>query len=140
MREDTGSFLTGADLAGEADGGLRVAWDKAGGASILYDPTTGGYERPGTDLALSGRYDVQGISCRPAFDLYVVLCRRFPPKRVEAITWVPATQLRATARLLGNSGPVSLSSWAGVEQHTNASQTSRAIALLYALTGSFDAE
>ena len=40
-------------------------------------------------------------------------------------------ELRATARLLGNSGPVSLSSWAGVEQHTNASQTARAIALLY---------
>ena len=140
VREDTGGFLTGADLAGDADGGLRVAWDKAGGAPVLYDPTTGGYEQPGADLALSGRYDVQGISCRPAFDLYAALCRRFPPKRVEAITWVPATQLRATARLLGNSGPVSLSSWAGVEQHTNASQTSRAIALLYALTGSFDAK
>ena len=29
--------------------------------------------------------------------------------------------------------------WTGLEQHTNASQTVRAISLLYALTGSFDA-
>jgi anaerobic selenocysteine-containing dehydrogenase len=140
VREDTGRFFSGADLAGGVDGALRVAWDKTRGSPVLYDPTTGAYEQPGADLALSGRYDVQGVPCRPAFDLYAALCRRFPPERVEAITWVPATQLRATARLLGNSGPVSLSSWAGVEQHTNASQTSRAIALLYALTGSFDAK
>ena len=140
VRDDTGGFLTGADLTGEADGALRVAWDRSREAPLFYDPAAGAYERPGAELALTGRYDVQGISCRPAFDLYAALCRRFPPDRVEAITWVPAAQVRATAQLLGNSGPVSLSSWAGVEQHTNASQTSRAIALLYALTGSFDAE
>ena len=41
---------------------------------------------------------------------------------------------------MGTSGPVSISTWAGVEQHSNSSQTNRAIALLYALTGSFDAK
>jgi anaerobic selenocysteine-containing dehydrogenase len=140
VREDTGRLLTGAALAGDVDGALRVAWDETRGTPVLYDPATGTYERPGADLALSGRYDVHGIRCRPAFDLYAALCRRLPPERVEEITWVPATQLRATARLLGASGPVSCSAWAGVEQHTNASQTGRAIALLYALTGSFDAK
>ncbi len=140
VRDDTGGFLTGADLTGNHGRALRVAWDQAGAAPVLYDPATGGYDPPGADLALIGRYDVEGISCRPAFDLYAALCRGFPPERVEEITWVEAAQLRETARLLGNAGPVSLSSWAGVEQHTNASQTGRAIALLYALTGSFDAK
>jgi anaerobic selenocysteine-containing dehydrogenase len=140
VREDTGRLLTGADIGGESDSGLRVAWDQTGEAPVLYDPATGAYEQPGADLALTGRYDVRGIACRPAFDLYAALCREYTPERVEEIAWVPAEQLRATAQLLGNSGPVSLSSWAGVEQHTNASQTSRAIALLYALTGSFDAK
>ena len=140
VREDTGRFLTDADLAGDVDGIMRVAWDQTRVAPVLYDPATGAYEQSGADLALSGRYDVQGIACRPAFDLYAALCRRFPPERVEEITWVPTAQLRATAQLLGVSGPVSCSTWAGVEQHTNASQTARAIALLYALTGSFDAK
>ena len=41
---------------------------------------------------------------------------------------------------MGTSGPVSVYTWAGIEQHSNSSQNSRAIALLYALTGSFDAK
>jgi anaerobic selenocysteine-containing dehydrogenase len=140
VRDDTVRFLTGADLGGDDDESLRVAWDETREAPVLYDPATGAYQHTGANLALSGRHDVQGMSCRPAFELYAALCSSFPPERVEEITWVPAAQLRATAQLLGSSGPVSLSSWAGVEQHTNASQTSRAIALLYALTGSFDAK
>ena len=140
VRDDTGRFLTGADLSGGDAGALLAAWDETRGTPVLYDPAKGDYERPDARLALSGRYDVHGIPCRPAFDLYAALCHGFPAERVEEITWVPAAQLRATAQLLGASGPVSLSSWAGVEQHTNASQTSRAIALLYALTGSFDAK
>ncbi len=140
VREDTDHFLTGVDLAGDHDRPLRVAWDETRGSPVLYDPATGAYEQPGADLALSGRYDVHGIPCRPAFDFYAALCRLYPPERVEEITWVPAAQVRATAQLLSHSGPVSCSAWAGLEQHTNATQTSRAIALLYALTGSFDAK
>ena len=144
VREDTGRFLNGSDLSGGGDAARRVAWDGAHGAPVLYDPATRAYEHPGADLALWGRYEVPGVRgailCRPAFDLYAALCHRFPPERVEEITWVPAAQVRETARLLGGSGPVSCYPWAGVEQHTNASQTDRAIALLYALTGSFDAK
>jgi anaerobic selenocysteine-containing dehydrogenase len=140
VREDTGRFLTGADLGGNGDGDLRVAWDEGRGAAVLYDPARGEYESACAGLALSGLHDANGIACRPAFELYAALCRQFPPERVEEIAWVPAAQVRETAELLGTCGPVSLSTWAGIEQHTNASQTARAIALLYALTGDFDAK
>ncbi len=43
------------------------------------------------------------------------------------------------ARMLHESGPVCYYGWTGVGQHTNATQTDRAIALICALTGSFDA-
>jgi anaerobic selenocysteine-containing dehydrogenase len=143
VREDTGQLLTGADLenAKSANGdstALRVAWDMAVGQPVLYDPANGEYQNPGADVALDGSYVVDGISCRPAFDHYAALCRQYSPERVEEITWVPASQLRDTAKLIGSSGPVALSCWAGLEQHTNATQTSRSIALLYTLTGSFD--
>jgi anaerobic selenocysteine-containing dehydrogenase len=58
---------------------------------------------------------------------------------VEQITDVPADQLVRVARLLHEHGPVAYYAWSGVGQHTNATQTDRAISLLYALTGSFDA-
>jgi hypothetical protein len=42
VREVTGGFLTGADLAGadqakDGGGALRVAWDKSRGTGVLYD-------------------------------------------------------------------------------------------------------
>ena len=44
-----------------------------------------------------------------------------------------------TARLLWEHRPVAFYTWSGVEQHSNAAPTARAIGILYALTGSFDA-
>jgi anaerobic selenocysteine-containing dehydrogenase len=58
---------------------------------------------------------------------------------VEAITGVPAAQIVETARLLWERRPVAYFHWTGLEQHTNASQTVRALSLLYALTGCWDA-
>lgn len=144
VREDTGRFLTGADLRVGGDEAERIAWDSAAGAPLRYDGRRGTYERENAALALEGRYEIQGvdgaIACRPAFDLYAELCRRYSPEQVEAITWIPAAQVRETARLIGTSGPVSFYAWAGLEMQATAGQTNRAIALLYALTGSFDAD
>lgn len=144
VREDTGQLLTGADLNEGGDAAERIVWDNTAGAPLRYDTRTGAYEREGADLALAGRYEIAGprgsIACRPAFDLYAELCRSYPPERVEKITWIPAAQIRETARLIGTAGRVSFYAWAGLEMLANASQTNRAIALLYALTGSFDAE
>ncbi|MFP6741665.1 MAG: molybdopterin-dependent oxidoreductase, partial [Alphaproteobacteria bacterium] len=90
VRDDTGRFLTAADLGDDGGGSQYVAWDEARGSPVRYDPVAGAYEQPCAGHALAGRYDVGGISCRPAFDLYAALCRRYSPERVEQICWVPA--------------------------------------------------
>ena len=51
---------------------------------------------------------------------------------------MPDEKVRQVARLLEANRPVSLYMHNGVGQHTNATQTSRAIATLYALLGDFD--
>ena len=51
----------------------------------------------------------------------------------------PPEQIVETARLLWERRPVAYFHWTGLEQHTNASQTVRAMSLLYALTGCWDA-
>ena len=142
VREGDGTPLRADLLRAGGERAHRVAWDADAGAPMVYDPAAARYD--GGTPALDGRYEVAGadgaaIPCRTAFDLYRERCRAFTPERVEEITWVPAEQLRAAARLLGEADAVSSYSWSGVGQHTNASQTSRAIALLYALSGSFDA-
>src|SRR6185437_4811442 len=140
---ETGRFLTAADLAPGGDPAHLVAWDEARNRPLLYDPANGSYERAGARPALLGRFAAETRggrrACSTAFTLYAELCRRYPPERAAAICWIEPGEIRAMARMLHESGPVAYYGWTGVGQHTNATQTDRAIALVCALTGSFDA-
>jgi hypothetical protein len=79
------------------------------------------------------------VVCKPAFELTIELCRRYPPERVEAICGIAGEQVEKAARMLWEARPVAYYAWSGVEMQTNATHIARAIAQLYALTGSFDA-
>ncbi|HMQ31229.1 MAG TPA: molybdopterin-dependent oxidoreductase [Chloroflexaceae bacterium] len=142
VRADTGRLLSEADL--DPAGGPRryVAWDEAAARPVAYDPETGGYD-DGVAPALFGEYTLQtpggDLVCRPAFALVAELCGRYPPERVETICGVAPPQVEAAARLLWEARPVAYYAWSGVEMQSNATQIARAIAQLYALTGSLDA-
>jgi anaerobic selenocysteine-containing dehydrogenase len=142
VRADTGRLLTGRDLDPTGDAGRLLAWDRATARLVPYDTTTGRYDGDSASLALDGEYRVatpQGeIVCHPAFELYARLCRRYPPRTVEAICWIPRAQIEEAARLIWHARPVSYYAWSGHEHHANVTQTARAMSLLYALTGCFD--
>jgi len=112
VRDDTGRLLRAGDLAAGGDPAHYVAWDSVGGGPVGYD--------------------------RPAFDLVAAQCRRMAPALAESMTGVPAAEIEQTARTLWQSRPVAFYTWSGLEQHSNTTQTVRAINQLYALTGSFD--
>lgn len=78
------------------------------------------------------------VRCEPAFSLYANACSEYSPAVVEKLTWVSEQELRKAAALLGGNKRVAFHAWSGVGQHENASQIDRALACLYALTGSFD--
>ena len=94
----------------------------------------------GAPWALEGEVTVATLDgpvrCRPALDAYRERCAPFSEDALEAITGVPDGDVRAAAEMLTHSGPVAYYAWSGVGQHTNATQTDRAISCLYALTGS----
>ena len=142
VRADTGRLLTERDLDPNGDAGRVFAWDSAAARLVPYDTTAGRYHGDTIDLALYGEYRVatlQGeVVCHPAFELYARLCRRYRPKTVEAICWIPRAQVEEAARLIWDARPVSYYAWSGHEHHANVTQTARAMSLLYALTGSFD--
>src|SRR4030095_3295669 len=108
-------------------------------------PDAGGgrYAGAGDTVALTGHYRVSTtsgpVACRTVFDHYAALCAKYSPEVVEATCWIPAWHLEETARLIWHARPVSYYAWSGHEQHANTTETARAMALLYALTGSFDA-
>ncbi|MDD3447400.1 MAG: molybdopterin-dependent oxidoreductase [Gammaproteobacteria bacterium] len=140
VREDNGRFLRGDALG--ADAADYVIWDEERQAPACLSPGGGRGEALARQPALFGQYAVAAVDgpvrCRPAFGLYAKLCGQYPPERVEAITGVPAARVRDAARMMHESGPVSYYAWSGLGQGTNATQTSRALSLLHALSGDID--
>ncbi len=63
----------------------------------------------------------------------------FTPERVEALTDVPADQLRLAARMIHTHMPLAINqSSAALVHHTNGMQTHRAVMALSALMGTYD--
>ncbi|HZO31745.1 MAG TPA: molybdopterin-dependent oxidoreductase [Chloroflexota bacterium] len=143
VRSDSGRLLTEADLAPGGSAQRYVAWDASVGRALTYDPVRRRYDPDGAEPALFGEQMIATrhgeIACKPAFELYAEICRRHSPETAEAECGVGGDQIQEAARLLWESRPATYYAWSGVEQQTNATQIFRAISLLYALTGSFDA-
>jgi anaerobic selenocysteine-containing dehydrogenase len=143
VRSDTGRLLRESDLASGGDAKRYLAWNAQARRLVAYDPATSRYDGGSESVALDGAYSVAtasgAVTCRPVFDHYAELCRRYSPEAIEATCWISRGQLEEAARLIWHSRPVSYYAWSGHEQHANATETARAMALLYALTGSFDA-
>ena len=139
----TGQLVTQADLTSDGTSNYYAAWDESRNQLVFYDPASGSYERDGVQPALFGLRTLKGkpgveLSCKPVFDRLAEIATPFAPERSQQITWVPADRVWQCALLLAHNRPVSLYMWNGLGQHTNATQTSRAIASLYALLGDFD--
>ncbi|PLZ03200.1 ferredoxin:oxidoreductase FAD/NAD(P)-binding protein [Burkholderia sp. WAC0059] len=147
VRADTGRFLRERDLDPDSTQNRHAVWNASRGRLELAGEESGTQSgsQP-ADLALDGRYEVTvrgaggrvAVVCVPAFRLYRDALADYTPARVESITGVPAADVVTVARMLAPGRRIAYHAWSGVGQHTNATQTERAIATLYALTGAFD--
>lgn len=143
VRSDTGRLLKSKELASESGSGQFIAWDSLSNRTVSYDPAVGRYEESVGHLALRGEYTIAtkhgDISCRPVFDHYAELCGKYSPDVIERTCWISPGQLEDAARIIWHARPVSYYAWSGHEHHANSTDTARAMAMLYALTGGFDA-
>jgi len=144
VRDDTGALLTAADLTGVPSVPLRYIAAVDGRDDLLfYDPARGTYAAD-VRVALTGARRVQLAGdreavCRPVFERLAAIAAEYEPAVVARITGAPVEKIVAAARLLTDHRPVSHYFHNGLVQHTNATQASRAIEILYALLGDFDA-
>lgn len=149
VREDTGQLLRAEDVQGSALSGEAgrsqadspVFVVRRGAELIPYSPRR---EKLEASAELAGASTVRlrdgsSVRCRPAFQLYAEVCAEWPAERVAKVTWIDEGEIRRLAEAMGSASSVAYHAWSGVGQHTNATQTERAIASLYALTGSYDA-
>jgi anaerobic selenocysteine-containing dehydrogenase len=63
---------------------------------------------------------------------------QFRPERVEQITFIPAEEIRHTARAIAEARGAALVSYTGLEYTNSGTQNIRAVLILWALTGNLD--
>ena len=95
-------------------------------------------------LLLDGEIEVQvpgrgkAMVCDTVFSRLRAEAARYTTQEVERITGLTEAKVMAAADLMRGGCRMAYHAWTGVGQHTNATQTERAIATVYALNGSFD--
>jgi anaerobic selenocysteine-containing dehydrogenase len=142
VREDNNQLLTAGDLSHSGDKDTYFVCNDCNGELVSYRPEQG-YGRDGVLPGLKGNHNVtlsdgRVVGCRPSFDRLAELAAQFAPERVEHSTWVAAHEVRRTARIFAAEKPSCYYSWAGIEQHDNATGMNRALCIFFALTGQFD--
>jgi len=136
----------------------QLVWDRATKKAVPY-------ETLGAKPAMSGMVEVDGIKCRPAFELLAekYLTDEYTPEAVEERVGIPAARIRSIAsdiarvafdeeitldipwtdwkgekhdKMIGR--PVAMHAMRGISAHSNGFQTARALHILQILVGSVE--
>lgn len=139
VRSDNGRFLRASDRLAGGSADVIFALDTHQ-RLVPYDMARGIWPEgmPEVDLRTAIEVDTAAgrLACRSAFDLYAAAAAEWPMARVAACTGVDAAALQHAATILGQAKSVAYYAWNGIGQSVTATQTDRALTLLYALTGS----
>ena len=127
VRSDNGRFLKERDVV--ASGTDRfMAWDVATNQALPCDSL---HSSP----SLSGVYHVNGIECRPSFQLLAELITQYPPAKAAEITGVPADTIERLARAYVTNKPANIHTDNGLGRTYHGDLTYRAVFTLATMAG-----
>lgn len=133
--------------------GKPYIWDPKDNKAKLFDDTTI------KDFALEGTYTVEGVSCKPAFQVVKDFLKQYTPEWAERITGLPAQTIRRIAKEYGEAArigatmtfydhpkgpytlpyrPVMAGIYKGAQGHYHATLICRAVGLLRVIVGGCD--
>jgi molybdopterin-containing oxidoreductase family molybdopterin binding subunit len=131
VRGDNGLFLRESDLI---DGGSEqqfIVFDKHSRRPQPCDV-------PGVNPALTGRYSISGVDCKPAYQLLADLASEYTPERAAEITDVPADVIRRLATSYATQKPAAIHRGWGMQRSFYSDLACRAINALAAITGNIN--
>jgi anaerobic selenocysteine-containing dehydrogenase len=141
VRDDTGRFLRESDVLSDGRAHVLLARSVESGSLVPYDPATRIFDNTAgaPELRCRGEIETQhgNVACRTAFDVLAEAAAEMPPERVAELSGVAPDDLARAADVISDARSVAYYAWNGVGQSTIATQTDRAISILYALTGSY---
>ncbi|MHA1730022.1 MAG: molybdopterin-containing oxidoreductase family protein [Promethearchaeota archaeon] len=95
VRNDNGKFLRGKDL-GIADSNDYVVWDSNSNSAKTS-------REKETSPVIKGSFNVNGIECKPSFQLLLELANEYTPEKTSEITGVSAELIKKFAEKIGTS-------------------------------------
>lgn len=139
VRPDTGEFLRPVDLEEGGSFSDYVVMDSASPQARYCSAGKAATGAPVLDGARQFRLrEGHKVECKTVFRLLREAAALYAPQLTETATGISRDKIRQATEMFFNAKPASWYSWNGIEQSINATQTNRAICILYALTGDFD--
>ena len=128
MRHTVGPFLVRGD---------SKLFLREGEAYRVWDLNANALSSVGTTSspALFGSFLVDGVTCKPAFQVLAERAAYYTPERAEGITGVPADTIRGLALEYARSKPAAIRMYYGMSRTLNSTLSTRAAITLAAITG-----
>lgn len=127
VQSHNGLYLREKDIiSGTSD--KYMVWDTSTNQTKTSDT-------PGAAGALEGIYTINGIQCKPAFQLLSELIEQYPPEKASAITGVPTEVIKKLAIAYAIEKPAAIHVDMGLQRTFHGDLTFRAVCTLATLTG-----
>lgn len=127
VRCDNRRFLRESDVI---SGGANryMVWDAAASQALPSDT-------PGVSPSLTGVYRVNGVECRPAFQLLTELIAQYPPEKASEITDIAADTIIELAKAYVTNKPANIYADNGLGRTYHGDLSFRALCTLATLAG-----
>ena len=128
VRSDNGKFLRGKDI-GEKKADAYIIWEE-----ISNSPKS--VRRKNVKFAsITGTYDLNGIECKPAFQLLIDLAQEYPPEKAAEITGVNADLIIKLAEKIGTTKNVIFFTYMGFTRTYHGDISLRSLATVASVIG-----
>ena len=151
LKKDTNAvYLVGEDgyFVRSKEGNKPYVWDPVENRAKTWDDKTI------EDFALEGTYEVEGVTCKPAFQKFKDILEECTPEKMSEITTVPAETIRRIARELADAAqigstikvdgrtlplrPAAYNYYRGAQGHKYGSMNNHSFKLVNILVGNID--
>jgi len=139
VRTDNERLLRQSDLQANGRDDVFYLWDLARGEAVAAPGCTGSGNRSialgGIEPALEGRYQVGGLTVRPAFESVCEEAARYTPQATASITGVHPQIVRQEARAFARAKTAIIVGGLAIPKYSNGLLTLWSQVLLLSLTG-----
>jgi molybdopterin-containing oxidoreductase family molybdopterin binding subunit len=128
VRLDNGKFLRGADIE-DRKAKAYVLWDES-----KQEPKR--VRRSNTKSAsLTGEYEINGIICKPSFQLLLELAEKYTPEKTARITGISKEKIITLAEKIGTEKEVIFLTYMGFTRTYHGDISLRGLATVASITG-----